>query len=65
MALFSPTQVHIEQGPVLEAVEAPLGVVPAISGQTRLSVRKKNFDFLKTPSGLVLISLFSLFPGDH
>lgn len=31
-------EVHIEQGPVLEAENAPLGIVPAIAGQTRLSV---------------------------
>lgn len=31
-------EVHIEQGPVLEAEETSLGVVLAIAGQTRLSV---------------------------
>jgi len=30
---------HIEQGPVLEALDLPLGVVEAISGQSRLDVR--------------------------
>jgi allantoate deiminase len=29
---------HIEQGPVLESVQAPLGVVEAIAGQSRLDV---------------------------
>lgn len=29
-------QVHIEQGPVLEQVGFPLGVVKGIAGQTRL-----------------------------
>ncbi|MDX7951290.1 allantoate amidohydrolase [Lichenihabitans sp. Uapishka_5] len=32
-------EVHIEQGPVLERLGAPLGCVTAISGQTRLAVR--------------------------
>jgi allantoate deiminase len=31
-------EVHIEQGPVLEAEEQPLGVVTAIVGQTRLQI---------------------------
>lgn len=31
-------QLHIEQGPVLEAHGLPLGVVEAIAGQTRLTV---------------------------
>jgi len=31
-------ELHIEQGPVLEAEDLPLGVVTAISGATRLSV---------------------------
>lgn len=31
-------QVHIEQGPVLEWVGYPLGVVKGIAGQTRLKV---------------------------
>jgi allantoate deiminase len=31
-------EVHIEQGPVLEARDQPLGVVTAIAGQTRLTV---------------------------
>lgn len=33
---FAYVEVHIEQGPFLESVDAPLGVVTAISGQTRL-----------------------------
>lgn len=32
------TEVHIEQGPVLEALGLPLGVVSGIAGQTRLAV---------------------------
>lgn len=32
-------ELHIEQGPVLEAAGAPLGVVTAIAGQERFSVR--------------------------
>ena len=32
-------EVHIEQGPVLEAAGLPLGVVTAIAGQRRLSLR--------------------------
>jgi allantoate deiminase len=31
-------EVHIEQGPVLEARELPVGIVSAISGQSRLTV---------------------------
>ena len=31
-------EVHIEQGPVLEGMGLPLGVVSAIAGQTRLAV---------------------------
>lgn len=30
------TEVHIEQGPVLESLDAPLGVVEGITGQSRL-----------------------------
>ena len=33
-------QVHIEQGPVLERLGFPLGVVKGIAGQTRLKVYK-------------------------
>lgn len=33
---FAYVEVHIEQGPYLESVDAPLGVVTAISGQSRL-----------------------------
>ena len=33
---FAYVEVHIEQGPFLESVAAPLGIVTAISGQTRL-----------------------------
>lgn len=32
-------QVHIEQGPVLERVGFPFGVVKGIAGQTRLKVK--------------------------
>lgn len=35
-------QLHIEQGPVLEAEGLPLGVVEAIAGQTRLTVSIMN-----------------------
>ena len=31
-------EVHMEQGPVLEALGTPLGVVTAIAGQSRLAV---------------------------
>jgi allantoate deiminase len=31
-------EVHIEQGPVLEAEDAPLGIVTAIAGQTRFNL---------------------------
>src|SRR6185369_3014432 len=33
---------HIEQGPVLESLGLPLGVVEAIAGQSRLEVRFKG-----------------------
>lgn len=35
---FKPLQLHIEQGPALEWVGMPLGVVKGIAGQTRLKV---------------------------
>ena len=36
--LYAYVELHIEQGPVLEAENLPVGVVTAISGATRLSV---------------------------
>jgi hydantoinase/carbamoylase family amidase len=33
---FAYVEVHIEQGPFLESISAPVGVVTAISGQTRI-----------------------------
>eukprot|EP00899_Mesostigma_viride_P000568 jgi/Mesvir1/10511/Mv15922-RA.1 len=36
--LHAYVELHIEQGPVLEAAGVPLGVVSAIAGQTRLAV---------------------------
>ncbi len=35
---FAYVEVHIEQGPHLESIDAPVGVVTAISGQTRVLV---------------------------
>ncbi len=35
---FAFVEVHIEQGPVLEAAELPLGIVETIVGQTRLEL---------------------------
>ena len=35
---FAYVEVHIEQGPVLESLNLPLGIVTAIVGQTRLEV---------------------------
>jgi len=35
-------ELHIEQGPVLEAAEQPLGIVTAMVGQTRLSIEVKG-----------------------
>ena len=32
-------EIHIEQGPVLEAADAPVGVVTTVSGQSRLDLR--------------------------
>src|ERR1700754_3953456 len=37
--LHAYVELHIEQGPVLEDLELPVGVVTAISGATRLAVR--------------------------
>jgi len=37
-ALLGYCEVHIEQGPVLEANDLPVGVVAAIAGQSRISV---------------------------
>jgi allantoate deiminase len=37
--LLGYCEVHIEQGPVLEAQQVPIGVVTAIAGQSRLNVR--------------------------
>jgi allantoate deiminase len=34
---FAYLEVHIEQGPYLESVDAPVGVVTAISGQSRIT----------------------------
>ena len=36
-------EVHIEQGPVLQSLNQPVGVVSAISGQTRLYVQVDGF----------------------
>ncbi len=38
-ALLGYVEAHIEQGPMLEALDAPLAVVTAISGQSRIAVR--------------------------
>uniref|UniRef100_A0A0E0GWT3 allantoate deiminase n=1 Tax=Oryza nivara TaxID=4536 RepID=A0A0E0GWT3_ORYNI len=38
VSVGSYVEVHIEQGPVLEALRYPLGVVKGIAGQTRLKV---------------------------
>ena len=40
LCVYYVLQVHIEQGPVLEQVGFPLGVVKGIAGQTRLKVYK-------------------------
>src|SRR6266516_389789 len=52
--LLGYCEVHIEQGPVLEARNLPVGVVTAISGQNRLSV---NFSGEAGHAGTVPISL--------
>lgn len=38
-ALLGYVEAHIEQGPALEALDAPLAVVSAIAGQSRIAVR--------------------------
>jgi allantoate deiminase len=38
-SLIGYAELHIEQGPALEALDIPLGVVSGISGQTRAAVR--------------------------
>jgi len=40
--LLAYVEVHIEQGPVLEAHDLPLGVVTAISGATRLMIELRG-----------------------
>lgn len=52
LVLHFAIQVHIEQGPVLESVGLPLGVVKGIAGQTRLKV------CVTCGLGLGLLSLF-------
>jgi allantoate deiminase len=39
---FAYAEVHIEQGPYLESVDVPVGVVTAISGQSRILVSFKG-----------------------
>ncbi|MBV9561554.1 MAG: allantoate amidohydrolase [Bradyrhizobium sp.] len=41
--LLAYVELHIEQGPVLEAQDLPVGVVTAISGATRLAARLTGF----------------------
>ncbi|EYU43647.1 hypothetical protein ABFS82_13G192300 [Erythranthe guttata] len=41
-SVFGYIEVHIEQGPVLETVGLPLGLVKGIAGQTRLRVTVKG-----------------------
>ncbi|KAL8160244.1 hypothetical protein V2J09_001781 [Rumex salicifolius] len=41
-SIWGYVEVHIEQGPVLEALGLPLGVVQGIAGQTRLKVTVKG-----------------------
>jgi len=41
-AVWGYVELHIEQGPVLEAQGLPLGVVEAIAGQTRLTVKVRG-----------------------
>ena len=36
---FAYLEFHIEQGPILESIKEPLGVVESIAGQTRLTVQ--------------------------
>ena len=38
-AMLAYVEVHIEQGPVLERLELPVGVVTAIAGQSRIGVQ--------------------------
>lgn len=35
---FAYLEIHIEQGPLLESEDAPLGIVDALAGQTRMSL---------------------------
>jgi len=41
--LYGYVEVHIEQGPVLQSLNQPVGVVSAISGQTRMYVQVDGF----------------------
>ncbi|GFZ06754.1 allantoate amidohydrolase [Actinidia rufa] len=47
-AVWGYIEVHIEQGPVLESVGLPLGVVKGIAGQTRLKI------YFSGPASLML-----------
>jgi allantoate deiminase len=52
--LLGYCEVHIEQGPVLEAEELPVGVVTAIAGQSRLSI---GFEGVAGHAGTVPMAL--------
>src|SRR4051794_36633332 len=52
--LLGYVEVHIEQGPVLEAEELPVGVVTGIAGQTRAEV---TFDGVAGHAGTVPMAL--------
>jgi len=52
--LLGYLEVHIEQGPVLEALNLPVGVVSSIAGQSRISV---NFSGEAGHAGTVPMSL--------
>ncbi|KAJ6805220.1 putative allantoate deiminase [Iris pallida] len=41
-SVWGYVEVHIEQGPVLESIGCPLGIVQGIAGQTRLKVTVKG-----------------------
>ncbi|KAH9316274.1 hypothetical protein KI387_024901, partial [Taxus chinensis] len=77
--LLLTEQVHIEQGPVLEAHGVPLGVVVGIAGQTRLKVTVKgsqghagtvpmsmrNDPLPAAAEGIVFLEKLCKYPEDH
>jgi len=56
----SYVEVHMEQGPVLEALRYPLGVVKGIAGQTRLKVHQSSLYSCESNRSELKYDLFEL-----